>query len=120
MTDWLASALLVLGSLFTLVAALGVYRMPDLFMRMSASTKASTFGAALLLGGVAVAFPEAGTATKLIAIVLFLFITTPVAAHMIARAAYYAGVELWKGTRVDELAAKAGPCRTAPQPDAHD
>jgi multicomponent Na+:H+ antiporter subunit G len=119
-TGWIVSALLVLGSLFMLAAALGVYRMPDLYMRMSSSTKASTFGAALLLLGVAFAFLDTGTTTKLIAIVLFLLITTPVAAHMIARAAYHAGVELWKGTHVDELAARTGARRIPPGSDTAD
>jgi multicomponent Na+:H+ antiporter subunit G len=106
--DWISGILLVLGALFMAVAALGVYRMPDLYMRMSSSTKASTFGAMLLLGGVALSFLDPATSTKAIAVILFLFVTTPVAAHMIARAAYHTGVKLWEGTHVDEL---AGPAR---------
>jgi multicomponent Na+:H+ antiporter subunit G len=108
MIDWLAGILLLLGGLFMAIAALGVYRMPDLYMRMSSSTKASTFGAVLLLGGVSLVFLDPATTTKAIAVILFLFVTTPVAAHMIARAAYYAGVKLWEGTQVDELAEAVG------------
>lgn len=106
MTEILVSILLIAGSLFTLVAALGVVRMPDLYMRLSGASKASTLGAALILSGVAPAFGEVGATTKLAAIILFLFLTAPVAAHMIARAAYRTGTPLWKGTHVDELAPK--------------
>lgn len=112
MIDWISGILLVLGSLFMAVAALGVYRMPDLYMRMSSSTKASTFGAMLLLGGVSLAFLDPATTTKAVAVVLFLFVTTPVAAHMIARAAYHTGVKLWEGTHVDQL---AKPARDGPE-----
>jgi len=69
MIDWLAGILLLLGGLFMAIAALGVYRMPDLYMRMSSSTKASTFGAVLLLGGVSLVFLDPATTTKAIAVI---------------------------------------------------
>lgn len=86
-----------------LVAAVGVIRMPDLPMRMHAATKAGTLGAGLILAAVAVLYGDLGVTMRAVATIVFLFLTAPVAAHMIGRAAYFVGIELWEGTRVDEL-----------------
>jgi multicomponent Na+:H+ antiporter subunit G len=103
MTEVLIPALAVSGSLFVLLAAVGVTRMPDLYMRMSTVTKASTLGLALLLLAVVVELESWSALAKALAIIVFGFITSPVAAHMISRAAYFQGVELWEGTALDEL-----------------
>ncbi|PEN14838.1 Na+/H+ antiporter subunit G [Longibacter salinarum] len=101
----LVSFCLIVGSAFVLVAAIGLVRLPDLLMRMHAATKAGTLGAGLLLTAVAVAVPGEGVAVKAIATIVFLVMTAPIASHVIARAAYYAGdVVLWENTFVDELA----------------
>jgi multicomponent Na+:H+ antiporter subunit G len=92
----------IVGSAFALVAALGVLRMPDVFTRMQASTKASTLGLGCLAFGAALHLGDAASAVRLLSIVLFLLLTTPVSAHVIARAAYRAGVPLWSGTVLDE------------------
>lgn len=105
MRDALILALLGLGTFFAVVAAIGVVRLPDVYMRLSATTKASTLGASCLLAGVAVHFAEAGVTGKAAAIVVFLVLTGPVAAHMIGRAAYFSGEPLWKGSVRDELGA---------------
>jgi len=97
--------LLLAGTLFIVVAAVGVLRLPDLLMRMHAATKAGTLGAGLLLVAVAVSAPETSVMARAIATVVFLLLTAPIAAHLIARAAYYSGeATLWEGTSVDELA----------------
>ncbi len=99
---WITEALALLGAAFTLVAALGVLRMPDLYTRMHAATKAGALGAGLILVAVGVAFRDPGVAVRAGAAVAFLAITAPVAAHVVARAAY--GKEpLWNRTIVDEL-----------------
>jgi multicomponent Na+:H+ antiporter subunit G len=100
-----ASILLITGALFVLIAAVGVLRLPDLLMRMHAATKAGTLGAGLLLGAVMVSVPETGVVVRAAAVVVFLLLTAPIAAHVIARAAYHAGeAQLWDRTSVDELA----------------
>ncbi len=86
-----------------LVAAVGVLRLPDLMMKMHASTKAGTLGAGLILVSVGVAFDEISVLTRVIATIIFLLLTAPVAAHLIGRAAYYVGLDLWEGTITDEL-----------------
>lgn len=95
--------LLVIGVFFMAIAAIGVLRMPDTFLRMSASTKAATLGVGGILSAAALHFNEIGIASRAVAIILFVLLTAPVAAHMIGRAAYRRNVGLWKGTILDEL-----------------
>ncbi len=99
----IVSLFILSGGLFTLVAALGVLRLPDVLIRMHASTKAGTLGCGLLLVAVAIYFGEGAITARAIAAIVFLVLTAPVAAHMIGRAAYKTGVPLWKGTLVDEM-----------------
>lgn len=104
MSEVLGAAMLVVGALFSLVAAVGVLRFPDLPMRMHAATKAGTLGAGLLLGAAAVLLPNGSAGVRALAAIAFLVLTAPVAAHVIARAALRAGeMPLWRGTRVNEL-----------------
>ena len=91
------------GVFFVVVAGIGMVRMPDIFLRMSAATKAATLGLGLILVGTAVYFWELNIAVRAIATVVFVLLTAPVSAHMIARAAYSDGVELWEKTQVDQL-----------------
>jgi multicomponent Na+:H+ antiporter subunit G len=100
----LAGVLLVLGASFMLLAAVGLVRLPDLYLRMSATSKAATLGASLVLLGAALHFGTAAVAGRSAVIVAFLFLTAPVAAHAIGRAGYRRGSPLWEGTGADELA----------------
>lgn len=103
----LTAFLMLAGGAFVLLAAVGVVRMPDLFMRMQATSKASTLGVLLLALAAAVHFGDIRTAIRAGAIVVFYYLTNPVAAHVIARAAYFAGGGgLWRGTVADELAGR--------------
>ena len=86
------------GALFMALAGLGLLRMPDLFLRMSSTAKAG-----LILLGAAIHFDNFAISTRAVAIIVFLLLTAPVAAHMIGRAAYFDGVPLWKGTVQDDL-----------------
>jgi multicomponent Na+:H+ antiporter subunit G len=101
----LAAALLVLGGIFMALGAVGLVRLPDVYMRMSASSKAATLGASLLLLGAAVHFGTVAVAGRAVVIVAFLFLTAPVAAHAIGRAGYRRKSPLWEGTIADELGA---------------
>ncbi len=115
--EWLLAGLLAFGSLFVLLAALGVARMPDLFTRMQPASKATTLGTGCLLLAVALATDDPGVRTRALAAVVFVLLTAPVAAHMIARAGYLDGAELWDGTLVDEWQGRQpGRSRGAPTP----
>jgi multicomponent Na+:H+ antiporter subunit G len=102
MTDIVTAIVWLAGSAFALLAAVGVLRMPDVFTRMQASTKASTLGLACLLIGAAVQMGDFASLIRVASVGAFILLTTPVSAHVIARASYFAGVPLWKGTVLDE------------------
>jgi multicomponent Na+:H+ antiporter subunit G len=99
----LSAILILVGTFFMFVAALGVLRFPDLFMRMHSSTKSATLGVGCMMLSAAIHFNDLGLATQALVIVLFLLLTAPVAAHLLGRAAYLSGVPLWEGTLSDEL-----------------
>ena len=97
-----AVALLV-GAAFVFIAALGAVRFPDVYTRIHAVSKATTLGLGCMLIGVAVSFPDFPVIAKIVAVLLFIFLTTPIATHMIVRAAYLNKVPQWKGTVADEM-----------------
>jgi multicomponent Na+:H+ antiporter subunit G len=101
--EWLTAFALLAGSVFMLIAALGVLRMPDLLTRMHATTKAGVLGAGLTMVAVALHFGTEPVIAKAVAVIAFLLLTAPVAAHAIGRAGYFMGVPLWENTQVDEL-----------------
>ena len=103
LTEIITGLLVLLGGFFTFAAALGVVRLPDVFIRMHASTKAGTLGCGLILLAAAIHFGQIEIVARALAAIVFLMLTAPVGAHMIARAAYRAGVPLWSGTVIDEL-----------------
>ncbi len=103
MIEYLTGILMVLGSLFCLVAALGVIRLPDTLTRMHAVTKAGTLGAGLVVLAHAFFHQQTGIFLRAGFIIVLLLFTAPVAAHLIARASYRSGVPLSGRTRVDEL-----------------
>jgi len=100
--DIVTAVLLVAGAGFAFIAGLGVWRLPDVMMRMHASTKAGTLGVGLILLGLAVHAEDMGVVSRALAAIVFLLLTAPVAAHMIGRAAYRIGEPLWDRTVTDE------------------
>jgi multicomponent Na+:H+ antiporter subunit G len=100
--------MLLTGTLFVALAALGILRMPDLLTRMQATSKAITLGLGCLMLAQALDFAEWGTALRFLTVIGFFSLTAPVAAHVIARAAYFIGTPLWEGSVVDELRDQAG------------
>jgi len=102
MIQWMSGALFFVGATLGLLASVGVLRMPDVFTRMQASTKASTLGLGCLLAAVALRNPELSFVVRAASIAAFMLLTTAVAAHVIARAAARSGAPIWKGTQVDE------------------
>ncbi|WP_051361229.1 monovalent cation/H(+) antiporter subunit G [Desulfuromonas sp. TF] len=106
MSEIVVAALLVFGAAFILVAAIGLVRMPDIFLRMSCNAKASTLGIGLLLLGLAVHFGEMDVSGRALATIGFIVLTTPIASHRIGRVAYLDGTPLWEGTIADEMRGK--------------
>ncbi len=103
MIEYITAIFMISGSLFCLIAALGVFRFPDTLIRMHAVTKAGTLGAGLMVLAHAVFFQSPGIFLRAVFIILLLLFTAPVAAHLIARASYRSGVPLSGHTWIDEL-----------------
>jgi len=97
--------LLIGGALFTLVAAIGILRLDDVYMRMHAASKAGTLGSGMALIAVAVHSLELDVVTRAISGVVFFMLTAPISAHLLARAAYQVGYRPCAATHVDALAA---------------
>lgn len=97
--------LVLLGGLFSLLAAIGLLRMPDLYTRMQSATKAGTLGVACTAAAAAVHFRDSIASVDAVIVVLFFFLTAPVASHLIARASYTSGHKLWNQTIRDDYAA---------------
>jgi multicomponent Na+:H+ antiporter subunit G len=95
--------LMLFGGIFIFVAAVGVLRLPDLFMRMHANTKSATMGVGLIMIGTALYFGEITITARALAVVAFLLITAPISSHLLARAAYFSGIPLWDKTLTDDL-----------------
>ncbi|ALO16325.1 Mrp complex subunit G1 [Salinivirga cyanobacteriivorans] len=104
----LAGAIIVLlGSIFLFLGALGLLRMPDSFNRIQAGTKASTLGTLLSLAGLIFLMP--GWWGKLLVLMIFIILTNPVSSHVLARAAYYIKTPLTSKTVVDKYKDEANP-----------
>lgn len=102
MIELLAAFLILAGALLALLAAIGVLRLPDVFTRMQASTKALTLGLGCLLGALIMLHPSTEFVIRAGSIAAFMMLTAPVSAHVIARASARTGAPLWIGTHVDE------------------
>lgn len=113
MIETLTALLALAGGLFSFVAALGVLRLPDVLIRMHASTKAGTLGCGLILCAVALHFGDGEIVARAVTAIVFLLLTAPVAAHMIGRAAFRTGVPLWRGTKLDPALVEEEEARTS-------
>lgn len=109
MTDFIVGILAFFGSIFVLLAAVGMIRMPDTYLRISVTTKAATLGIGLLLIAGAIYSKDISITAKVLAIILFILLTAPVSAHLIGRTSYFAGVKLWKNSVLDDLEGKYDP-----------
>ena len=109
MIEIVITCLLIIGGAFTAIAGLGLLRLPDVLIRMHASTKAGTLGVGLIVVAVTIAKGDFLVTTKAVLIILFLLLTAPVAAHLIGRAAYRTGTPLWSRTVLDEAKREATP-----------
>lgn len=102
----ISAALLLIGSCFALAASVGLLRLPDLYSRMHAASKAGTMGSCLMLIAVAIHSGDGGTVSRALAGVVFFLLTAPVSAHLLAKAAYTVGYRLHPASVRDEMAPK--------------
>jgi len=96
---FISDLFLLAGCLFIFVASLGILRMPDIYTRIHAATKAGTLGTAMLLSGAAGYFLSLRSVLEMIIAVLFLLITAPVSYHLVGKAVYHQRGKLYPGTK---------------------
>ena len=101
--DVVSAVLLLTGTALALLAGLGLVRFPDVFSRMHAATKPATLGLLCITVGAALRMEEGSDAVKLLLVAAFQFLTAPVAAHMIGRAAYRSGAGALDDLVADDL-----------------
>lgn len=99
----ISSFLIIAGVAFMLISTIGLLRFPDFYIRMSAITKGSTLGLGLILSGMGIYFNAPDMFLKVVVIICFTFITSPVAAHVIGRTAVRNKIPFWERTNLDEF-----------------
>ena len=102
MSTYFVVALLWIAALFTLVAAIGLLRLPDVFLRMHAATKAGTIGVISSLVALTIHFEDPAIRVRAVLIALFLAITAPIVGHVLSRASLIAGVPMCPETHLNE------------------
>lgn len=106
----IGAVIVLVGAAFMLLASIGIVRMPDVYNRIQAGTKASTLGVVLALVGLGLYEP--GWLPKLSVIAVFVLLTNPLSSHALARAAHAAGTPLADGSVRDALAEFKAPPAT--------
>lgn len=103
--EFIAALLILIGSIISVISAFGIIRFPDVYSRAHAATKSSTLAVLLTLVGAFLFFwmTDGTISVRLILGIVFVFITSPTAGHLIIRAAYKSNVKMTETTTVDEL-----------------
>jgi len=100
--------LVLIGTFFYFLSALGLIRMPDVYNRMQTSTKSATLGSLGVIVGTGIWAVGKGYSpawiVQTVAVAVFLLLTNPISAHALIRAAYKRGIPLWHGSVVDKYA----------------
>ncbi len=112
---YVVGILIVIASLFTLPASIGLLRLPDLYTRMHAASKAGTVGSCVMLLALAIDASEWSISTRAIAGIAFFLLTVPISSHLLAKAAHAAGYPLSGHSVRDDLALDNGARRVDTQ-----
>ena len=102
--NYIAAALVLIGSLFALTASIGLLRLPDFYTRMHAASKAGTLGSCVMLIALAVYADDLAVTLRALGGVVFFLLTAPVSAHLLAKAAHGSGLKLWELSVLDDYA----------------
>ena len=99
--EWLVAIFVVVGGIFALIGSIGLARLPDFYPRLHGPTKATTLGVGAVMLSSVVYFSSTGQGIGIseILITVFLFLTAPVSANMLAKAAMHIGVKTMDNTR---------------------
>jgi monovalent cation/proton antiporter MnhG/PhaG subunit len=104
LTEWIIVLLLIVGTVFMLASSVGLTRLPDFYMRMHGPTKAATLGVICVLAASVLYFTVEQNffSIREVLAIGFIFITAPVGAHMLSKAARATGVPFHKDTRIED------------------
>ncbi|MFD2704099.1 monovalent cation/H(+) antiporter subunit G [Salibacterium lacus] len=107
-SSWIIGIIVLTGSVLSLISAFGLLRLPDIYTRSHAATKASTLSVMCILIAAFLFFAvsEGLYSARILLGIVFVFITAPVGGHLISRAAYHTGVTLWDSSIQDQLKEK--------------
>ena len=103
MTDNIGLAIISIGIMFDLLGCIGMVRFPDVYNRLQAGTKCVTLGVCLILFGTMIMADDNPTRFKAVLCAAFILVTSPTAAHALARAARLSGIALWDKSVVDQF-----------------
>lgn len=92
-----SNVLILIGAVFMFIAALGVWRLSDLYLKMHAATKAGTLGCGLILTGTGLQLKSSVSFTEVLLLIVFIAITNPISAHLIGKLHY-----LTSSSRIDK------------------
>lgn len=104
MNNLLGFIFITIGLAFDVFACIGLVRLPDVYNRLQAATKCVTMGTCSILFGTFLVVGWTAPGLKALLCMIFLLLTSPVAAHAISRGAHRAGVRLWEESVVDQYA----------------
>ena len=104
MSNIIGLVFISVGLAFNVFGCLGLVRLPDVYNRLQAATKCVTLGTCSILFGTFLIVGFTAGGIKALLCIIFLLLTSPVAAHAIARGAHRAGIKLWEGSVVDRYA----------------
>lgn len=96
--------IMLIGAAFAVIAAIGLLRLPDIYTRTHAASKAGTLGSGLMLLALAVFSQELDVVTRAIAAIVFFLLTAPISSHLLARSAYLVGYRPEPSTRCEAMA----------------
>ncbi len=99
----LVAVMIIIGAAFSLIAALGLVRFPDVYTRMHAASKAGTLGSGVVLIALGIYSDDIGTLSRSIAGVIFFLLTAPISAHLLAKASYAVGYKMSELSVADEM-----------------
>lgn len=97
-----SAVFVLLGSFLMLIAAIGILRLPDFYIRLSAVTKTSTIGIGLILLGAFIYLNNLTILLESIGILFFVILTSPASAHITAKAATHIKIPFWKHTNLED------------------
>ena len=101
----IAALFIIIGTLLSLVSTFGLIRLPDVYTRNHAASKSATLGIMSILLGTFLYFHyvHGHFDTRVLLGIFFIFLTSPVAGHLISRSAYHSGVKMWEKSVEDDL-----------------